>query len=89
MSTDDVRHSIASLRAEILKLDEDEETSREGLNAIVDRLESRVNAKESSEVVTTEDGNAVLQMVADYEARHPRLTAMVNDLTTRLMGMGI
>lgn len=87
MSTEDVRQSIASLRAEISKLDSEDETSRAELNGIVDRLERRADMQDA--LHPADEHNAILELVAGYEARHPRLTLMVNDLMTRLMSMGI
>lgn len=95
MSERELRAAIDGLVREIDALDEDDAASQDQLRALADTLRDRLERHEDSDSdatpsTTDEAGdNAVLEMVATYESRHPQLTAMLNDIMTRLASMGI
>jgi|GEM_PF-2248696 len=105
MSDKELSDAINGLFREIDSLDENDPADREQLRALADTLKARLarysEVDESSSVVdrTVADpvddsdddlgDNAVLDMIATYEAQHPKLTAMLNDIMTRLASMGI
>lgn len=87
MSIEELKHAIAALRSEIQELDVcDEETNRQ-LTELADLLEKRLDQQPGP--AEPESDNAILLLLENVETQHPRITAIANDLMTRLMGMGI
>jgi len=87
MSDPDIDDTIAALRREIALIDADS-GSRARLEALADALaERRQHDETPSGAPSLSD--AVRDMVRTHESRHPQVTLLLNDLATRLAGMGI
>ena len=105
MSEKELSEAIDGLFREIDLLDENDPADREQLRALADTLKARlarysevdtsaseIDATVADQVDDSDDDlgdNAVLDMIATYEAQHPKLTATLNDIMTRLASMGI
>ncbi len=79
--------AIETLRTEIDTLDPSDEETRAHLQQLANLVESRLHEGERVENPSTAD--IMMGIVETYEARHPRIIAMANDLMTRLAAMGI
>ncbi len=79
--------AIEALRSEIETLEDSDAQTREHLAQLADMMEAQLHGSESSEERPA--GDSVMDMIETYEARYPRITAMANDLMTRLAAMGI
>lgn len=93
MSERELRAAIDRLVNEIDALDEDDAGSREQLLALAEKLGERLERHQASDtaVVTPDEDsdNALIDMVSRYEANHPKLTTILNDIMVRLASMGI
>ena len=87
MSIEELKKTITALRQEIQNLDESDEETDQQLTDLADLLEQRLENQPGS--AETESDNAILSLLENVETQHPRITAIANDLMTRLMGMGI
>lgn len=79
--------AIQALRSEIESLEDSDEATRAELAGLATLMESRLDAPVTHEDPSTAE--TMKQLIESYEARYPRLTAMANDLMTRLAAMGI
>jgi chaperonin cofactor prefoldin len=79
--------AIQSLRVEIETLEDSDSETREHLAQLADLMETQLHGRAPTDDTSTAD--TVMDMIETYEARYPRITAMANDLMTRLAAMGI
>ena len=80
--------SLSDLRSQIEALDADDETSRQRLGELVARIEARLAT--TGELSGEEDlGENVNASVLHFEASHPRIAAVLNQLAEKLATMGI
>ena len=87
MKRQELRDALVSLRQEIDRLGDDDEATRQSLGQLADRMEAQLEKRPMPEDKPLTD--SVVELVELYEARHPKLTAMVNDVMMRLASMGI
>lgn len=86
-NTTELCAAIDALRQEIESLEDADAETREQLISLADIMQARLNSKEQPSDPPAMDG--VKDLIETYEARHPRIVAMANDLATRLAAMGI
>lgn len=79
--------AIQELREEINTLDDSDSETRSKLAQLADLMEAQLVGVPLTEDPSTAD--TVMDLIETYEARYPRVTAMANDLMTRLAAMGI
>ncbi len=87
MKKAELQTAITKLRLEIESLEDEEDETRENLAQLANMMQEQLETNTSQENPSL--NNAVIEMVEAYEARHPRITAIVNDIMTKLAGMGI
>ena len=80
-----IKHLISDLKQEISESVPPEDQTRNRLDAIVSEMETEV-ANESPLAVLPEK---VSDWVKEYEATHPKVTRILNDIATTLSNMGI
>ncbi len=82
---DKLHEKITSLKKELEKLPVSDNAAREHINKLITEIE---NINES-----TEDKNFVIDKIKssidNFEAEHPRATAILNDIMVTLSNMGI
>lgn len=83
----ELSNAIESLRTEIETLEDSDEETREHLAQLANLMEAQLQGNAPTTDASTAD--SVMDMIETYEARYPRITAMANDLMTRLAAMGI
>ncbi len=79
--------AIEALRAEIDTLEDSDEETKTHLAQLASLMEAQLHGNEVTADVSTAD--SMKELIETYEARYPRVTAMANDLMTRLAAMGI
>lgn len=86
MAKDKVRKLLDNLDAEIDQLEQLPEDKRRQLDNLVEKIKTGVSDEEE----TADDlHDSLAETVAEFEASHPRLTAVVNDIMVTLSNMGI
>lgn len=83
-----VRDALLKLRAEIEKLGPQDAAAQARLSALVADMERRLAAPEGAEAHEGLIGD-VRDAVEEFEAQHPRATAILNDIMMALSNMGI
>jgi cobalamin biosynthesis Mg chelatase CobN len=87
MTDKKLRDTLAQLRAEIEKLDSVSESDKQRLESLVTRIR---NTADPDDAETGDDLQDILtETITKFEASHPRLTAIMNDIATTLSNMGI
>ncbi len=79
--------AIQELREEIDTLEDSDSETRSRLSQLADLMDAQLLGAPLTEDPSTAD--TVMDLIETYEARYPRVTAMANDLMTRLAAMGI
>ncbi len=80
-------NAIQELREEIETLEDSNSETRSRLTQLADLMDAQLLGAPLTEDPSTAD--TVMELIETYEARYPRVTAMANDLMTRLAAMGI
>lgn len=83
----ELSNAIESLSAEIETLEDCDEQTREHLAQLASLMDAQLHGTTPADDPST--GDTVMEMIETYEARYPRITAMANELMTRLAAMGI
>lgn len=79
--------AIEVLRAEIDTLDDSDEQTKAHLAQLASLMDDQLHGVEPAEDASPAD--TMKELIETYEAKYPRVTAMANDLMTRLAAMGI
>lgn len=79
--------AIQELREEIETLEDSDSETRSRLAQLADLMDAQLLGTPLTEDPSTAD--TVMGLIETYEARYPRVTALANDLMTRLAAMGI
>lgn len=87
MNKEELHNSLEALRLEIDLLEAKDEATRQKLYEFVTEMERLIESEAPARQTTMKD--AIVAFVDAYEIKHPRLTAIANDLMNKLMGMGI
>ena len=88
----DVKHleeSLQRLRAEIQALDIGNEAARQRLERLVGEIEPTVAAPEERRNAAGSLGDQLKASVLGFEASHPRLAGVMNEVVEKLAHMGI
>lgn len=86
-NTKELGKAIQELREEIETLEDSDSDTRSRLSQLADLMDAQLLGAPLTEDPSTAD--TVMDLIETYEARYPRVTAMANDLMTRLAAMGI
>lgn len=82
-----VKESFDLLKYELSKLDSTESDSQEKINEIIKKLEGKISEPEIVEYKSLIDQ---LKLATNqYEAKHPIIVSIVNDLMMKLGAIGI
>jgi hypothetical protein len=87
----DVRHleeSLNRLRSEIAALDGRDEAARQRLDRLLHDIETTLENRRYGGVDETL-GEQLRASILNFEASHPRLAAVMNDVMVKLGAMGI
>jgi hypothetical protein len=87
----DVRHleeSLNRLRSEIAALDGRDEAARQRLDRLLHDIEATLENRKYGGVDETL-GEQLKASILNFEASHPRLAAVMNDVMVKLGAMGI
>ena len=87
MNKTELLQALSELRQEIEQLEDGDDDTRARLCQLTDLME--VQLEQHAEPDHPSLNRALQEMIEIYEARHPRLTAIANDIMTKLAGMGI
>jgi predicted nuclease with TOPRIM domain len=85
MSKETLKNDLERLRVEINGLAENHPESRDKLNELINDLETRLENKEEHEGLMEN----IREHISNFEAEHPRATAILNDIMVTLSNMGI
>ena len=88
MPENKLRDDIEKLRNEIKTLHPDEDISKEKLERILQEIESGLKAEEENKK-HSELLSGLKESVEHFETKHPRATAIINDIMVTLSNMGI
>ena len=88
MSEKEINQGLAALRQQIDGLATSDSETREKLQGLLNDLEHQVNSLEAGE----QQGHLIEDIkgaIAEFEAQHPRLTGILNDIMIALGNLGI
>ncbi|NOY76844.1 MAG: DUF4404 family protein [Calditrichaeota bacterium] len=88
MSDERLRKSIKNLRAEIDRIDAGNAVTRDKMEHLLGELEDQLDHPEDSEKFH-KLADRVEALIAEYEAKHPRLSAALEEILVTLSNMGI
>ena len=83
-----LEESLTTLRAEIAALRIEDEVARQRLETLVQDLEKTL-ANPKSTGADEHLGDRLKATILSFEASHPRLAAVMNDVAEKLINMGI
>lgn len=87
MADKKLHDTLAQLRAEIEKLDSVSESDKQRLESLLARIR---NTADPDDAETGDDlQDVITENITKFEASHPRLTAIMNDIAVTLSNMGI
>ncbi|HEX7026400.1 MAG TPA: DUF4404 family protein [Gammaproteobacteria bacterium] len=87
MTDKNLHDALAQLRAEIEKLDSVSESDKQRLESLLARIRNTADPEDAETGDDLQD--AITENITKFEASHPRLTAIMNDIATTLSNMGI
>ena len=87
MSKENLIGDLERLRAEIARVADDNPDTSRKLNTLINDLETRISD------ITADDNDDLVEQIKNeitqFEAEHPRATAILNDILVTLSNMGI
>ena len=78
--------TLNALRKEIVRLHTDDAESKQRLEQLVQRLESKLDNPDDDSHFLQE---GIKDAITHFEVSHPRVTAILNDIMMTLSNMGI
>lgn len=78
--------ALSELRSEVERLDDLDEAEQAKLHRVIDRLQRRLDDGEDEEAGLPEQ---LSDSIAHFEAKHPHLTAALNNIMSLLSSAGI
>jgi hypothetical protein len=82
---DKLHEKISSLKKELDKLSVSDNATKEQINQLIEEIENLNDvAKEKGDVIDN-----IKSSIENFEAEHPRATAILNDIMVTLSNMGI
>jgi uncharacterized protein YbgA (DUF1722 family) len=88
MTHDDLQKTLAELRAELAHLDKNDSSTKEHINQLIATLEQHFSSPANDEQKATLLEN-VSSTIERFEAEHPRVTLILNQIMNTLSGSGI
>lgn len=85
MTKTKINNLVTQLQQEIDQVDGITENKKQELENLIRNIESGLE----EEKVSDELNESLAETVADFEASHPRLTAIINDIMVTLSNLGI
>lgn len=88
MTQDQLQKTLAELRSELANLDARDEATRTHINGLMESLEQHLNepANETIKGALRENFSSTIER---FEAEHPRITLILNQIMNTLSGSGI
>jgi hypothetical protein len=87
MSKENLTKDLERLRTEVNHIDDNLPESKERLFVLIDELQQRIaNDTDSDDANLIEN---IRDHITNFEAQHPRATAILNDIMVTLSNMGI
>ena len=88
MNNENLKKDLDKLRSEINNVAENDPHAKQRLNSLISNLENRLKG---SALADEDDGpiENIREEIANFEAEHPRATAILNDIMVTLSNMGI
>jgi uncharacterized protein YbgA (DUF1722 family) len=88
MTHDDLQKTLAELRTELATLGKDDDSTKEHINQLMAMLEQHFSSPANDEQRATLREN-VSSTIERFEAEHPRVTLILNQIMNTLSGSGI
>jgi len=88
MTNENLKKDLDKLRGEINSVAGNDPHAKQRLNSLISNLEKRL---EDSALAEDDDGllENIREEISNFEAEHPRATAILNDIMVTLSNMGI
>jgi predicted transcriptional regulator len=87
MTIPEITDAVKALRRESHKLDSDDSETTEKLNQLIDKLENQTKQPAIQDHQSLAE--FMSSLVESIEYRHPKISAIVNDLLVKLASMGV
>jgi cell division protein FtsB len=87
MTQNELQKTLAELRSELAQLSPKDETTKAHIHQLVASLEQHLNEPEDANRNTLRE--SVSSAVEKFEAEHPRITLLLNQIMNTLSGSGI
>lgn len=87
-SASHLEESLRILRSEIATLGSDDDATRQRLESVVEDIEARLARADGDDPDDSVTGGLKASIVS-FEASHPRLAVLMNDVLEKLSAMGI
>jgi uncharacterized membrane-anchored protein YjiN (DUF445 family) len=88
MTQNELQNNIAELRSELAKLNAGDDAAKTHINQLIESLEQHLNAPSSDTNQSTLREN-VSSTIERFEAEHPQITLILNQIMNTLSGSGI
>jgi DNA repair exonuclease SbcCD ATPase subunit len=93
MSNDELAKTLEKLHEELSQSPNLDERTLRSMRAILEEIQSTIVRNDSAQPATNAEPPTITQrlqeMISDFEARHPQLTATLSQIADRLTDMGI
>jgi uncharacterized protein YukE len=88
MTQDELKNTIAELRSELASLSPRDEAARTHIEQLIERLEQHLNEapNDADRGTLRENFSSTIER---FEAEHPRITLILNQIMNTLSGSGI
>ena len=87
MSKENLRLDLERLRSEVNQIADSKPDSREKLNSLITDLEKRIESETNEDDIGLMEN--IREHISNFEAEHPRATAILNDIMVTLSNIGI
>jgi len=84
MSAEHVASTIKALKAESTKIQAQDKQASQAIDGLISELEANINAESAQPLL-----DKLSTMIELTEARHPRITLILNDLMVKLASIGV
>ena len=89
MSPEQLESLILRLREEIAGLETVDSDNRDTLNQLLQQIEISLSLDSDSQSSNADLKNTLSETITQFEASHPRITAIINDILLTLSHLGI
>ena len=87
MSKENLKLDLERLRSEVNQIADSKPDSREKLNSLITDLEKRIESETNEDDIGLMEN--IREHISNFEAEHPRATAILNDIMVTLSNIGI